>query len=120
MSFDGLTNGTLNAIELHRAPDFKRARVRRVARNTNEDHPLLICGDAVVDDLRARESCMTVEYLVRRACRVRDRPVVNGSIGHHPNRAVRYPFPEHDVLAIYVRLHFLLRLNVEYLQCATG
>lgn len=63
MSLDRLTDSTLARVELHRALDLESSGVGRVAADANENEPLLIGSDAVVDDLVASEGSMTVEHL---------------------------------------------------------
>lgn len=65
MSLDWLADAPLPAVKLHGTLDLERRRIRRVARDTNEDEPLFITTCPVVDDLRANECGMTVEDLLR-------------------------------------------------------
>ena len=117
MSLDGLADSSLLAIQLHRALDLERGRIRRVARDTADSHPLLTRRDAVVDNLAAGEGRMAVEDLLRRGGSVGNGPVVHSGVCDETKVGVGSPPPEDDVLVVNVGLDFLLRLNIEDLQC---
>ena len=112
MSLYWLTDGAFLAIQLHGTLDLERRRICRVSRDANEDEPLFIGGDAVVDYLGAGESGVTVKYFLR--CRlVVNGPVVHSGVSDHANSGFRDPLPEDDVLIVCVRLDLLLGFNVE-------
>lgn len=113
MTLNGLTDSPLLAIQLHRAFHLESRRIRRVARDTDDNHPVLARRNAIVDDLAAGQCGVTVEHLLRRSGSVRDRPVVYGSICDEAEVRVGRPFPEHDIFVVNVGFDFLLRLDVE-------
>jgi hypothetical protein len=102
VALDRLADTPLAAVELHGTLNLEGRRVRGVAGDADEDHPLLVVGDAVVDDLGTGECCMAVEDLLRRRCRVGNAPVVDGGVGDHADDGLRHPFPEDDVLVVHV------------------
>lgn len=120
VTLDRLAHSPLATVELDRALDLERGGVGSVARDTNENKPLLIGRCAVVDDLRADKGWMAVEDLLRRGRRVGNGPVVHCGLRHEAEGRVVDPLPEDNVLVIDVRLDFLLRLDVKHLKCATG
>ena len=120
VALNWLANTTLPAVQLNVALDLERGRVGRVAGDANQYQPLLICSRAIVDDLRTDEGGMAVEDLLRRGRRVGDGPMVNRRLRDEAEGRVRNPFPEDDVLVTDVGLDFLLSLDVEDLECATG
>ena len=119
MTLNRLAHRALNAVQLHCALHLECAWVRRVARNTDEYHPLPIARDAVVDDLRTRQRCMPVKDFCWRGCLVRNGPVVYGRVGDDADKRVGHPFPEYDVLVVHMRFDLLLRLDVEHLERPT-
>ncbi len=118
MTFDRLTDALLLAIELHRPFDLETGRVCSILRDANENHPLLARRNAVIDDLGTSERRMSVESLLRRGCRVGDRPVVYRGVRDHSNDRVGDPCPENDVLVVGMGLHFLFGVHVEDLDCS--
>lgn len=51
MSLDRLTDASLARVELHRSLDLEAGGVGRVAADADEDEPLVVGRDTVVDDL---------------------------------------------------------------------
>jgi len=66
VTFNRLTDPTISAIKLHGALYLERSRICRVARDSNEHEPFLVCSDSIVDDLGTRKCGMTVEDFLRR------------------------------------------------------
>src|ERR1700730_10653570 len=60
---------------------------------------------------------MSVEHFLRRRRCVSDGPMIDRSFGDQANGRVRDPFPENDVFSTSVGFNFLLRLQIENLQC---
>jgi hypothetical protein len=102
VTLNRLADTPLAAVELHSTLDLEGRRVSGVAGDADEDHPLLVVRDAVVDDLSTGECRMAVEDLLGRRCRVGDAPVVDGRVSDHANNGLGHPFPEDDVLVVDV------------------
>ena len=128
MSFNGLGDASLAGEELHRAFDLESGGVGGVGADADENEPLLVLGDAVVDDLVAGEGEMTVEDLDGRIGRggvgggggsVGD-PVVDGAVGDDAEGGGRDPVPEGHVFVHQVRFDLLFELDVEDLELAGG
>ena len=120
VTFNRLADTTVSAVQLHGALDLKCGGIGRISGDTNEYEPLLVSTAAVVDDLCADKGWMSIKHFLRRRCCVGRGPVIDGSFRHYSDGGVRYPLPEGNVLSIRMRLHFILSLDVEYLQCPTG
>ena len=128
MSFNGLGDASLAGEELHRAFDLESGGVGGVGADADENEPLLVLGDAVVDDLVAGEGKMSVEYLDGRVGSggigggggsVGD-PVVDRAVGDDTEGRGRDPVPESDIFVHQVRFDLLLELDVEDLELPGG
>lgn len=128
VALDGLGNSPLARVELHRALDLEAGGVGGVGADADKDIPLVVGGDAVVDNLVPGEGRVTLEDLDGRVLgdgvggrggSVGD-PVVDGGVGDDAEGGVGDPGPEDDVAVHEVRLDLLLELNVEDLELALG
>lgn len=115
MTFNRLADTAIPAVQLHRAFDLECRGVGSVPRNTDKYEPFFVSTATVVHDLCADKGWMPIKHFLRGRGRVGHSPVVDGGFSHYPNRAIRYPFPEGDLLSIRVRLDLRLGLDVEYL-----
>lgn len=88
-------------------------------RDSDEDHPLFVRIDAVVDNLGSSHTGVAVKDLDGLGVAFHG-PVVDGGAGDKGKRFERDPFPELDVVVHQVRLYFGLHLQVENLQLSSG
>jgi hypothetical protein len=88
-------------------------------RDANQDHPLSIRVDAVVDDLATRQVCVSIKDLGGSRFSF-DRPVVNCRSGDHTNGLDIDPMPKDNVLMHNMRLELGLHFQVEHLQLTSS
>ena len=129
MSLDSLTNATIPRIELH-STHYSALLLC----DTDNNHPLAIVADPVVDDLASlvnlladsdelEASSTHCKILVSLEdfnwgwlIRVKYIPVVDCSIGYKAQRCLAEPLPEHNILVHCCRLQLCLGTEIEYLE----
>jgi hypothetical protein len=77
MALNGLRHTTLATVKLHSSLYFEGGRIRGIARDANQDHPLFVRRSAIIDNLAARKGRMTVKDFLRGRRRVRYAPVIH-------------------------------------------
>ena len=128
MTFDGLGDTTLSREELHRSFDLESGGIGGVGADPDEDEPLFIWSDAVIDDLVASEGEMSIEYFdgrvgsggfgSGRGCV--GYPVVYGAVGDDSEGRGRDPVPESDIFVHQVRFNLLFEFDIEDLELSRG
>lgn len=94
----------------------KRKRwATNLSRNSDQDHPFLIRVNAVVDDLTAGQTSMSVKDLNGSRLSF-DGPMINSSLSNQTKGLNVNPAPKDDIFMHQVRLELGLHFQVENLQ----
>ena len=116
VALNRLADTSFTTVQLDVALDLEGGRVGGVPRDADQDQPLLVRCRAVVDNLCADKSRMTVEDLLRRGCCVRNCPMVHRGLSDHAQGRVVDPLPKNDILCVDMGFDLLLGLHVEDLE----
>jgi hypothetical protein len=110
MAFKRLRHVTLLGVKLHVANNAALLRG-----DSDQNHPLLIGRDAIVDDLVGGQAGVALKHLdwIRSAVHT---PVQDSGFGNETKGIQTDPFPEDDIFGRLPSLHLALHLNVEDLE----
>mmetsp|Transcript_3908 Transcript_3908/g.11232 ORF Transcript_3908/g.11232 Transcript_3908/m.11232 type:complete len:217 (-) Transcript_3908:175-825(-) len=104
----------LHGVQLHETL-HKLWPVRRAWCDSDENAPLLVRGNHVLDDLASVEVRRPVELLLRGRVSVHV-PVIDGRGGNDTNLRWTDPLPEHNLIRHLMASHLSLRVEVEHLE----
>jgi hypothetical protein len=93
----------------------RKGMATNLSRNSDQDHPFLIRVDAVVDDLTAGHTSMSVKDLNGSRLSFHG-PMINSSLSHQTEGLNVNPVPKDDIFMHQVGLKLGLHFQVEDLQ----
>ena len=111
VALDCLTDTAVARVELHISDNATLLR-----RDGDDNHPLLVMADSVVDDLGAQVGVAVEHFDGRGLAWIKDVPVVDTSLCNQTQALVAVPLPENDVLVHGGRLQLGLCAQVEDLK----
>lgn len=120
VTFNGLRHPTLATVKLHGSLYLESGWICSISRDANQNHPLFVCGSAIVDYLATSKRRVTVKNLLRGGRGVCYAPMVHRGIRDDAYCRIRNPLPEDDVFVVLMGLDFLFRVNVKNLKSPIG